>query len=364
MSRRRTVVGLVALAASASLATPSYAETVAPGFLGAVSYPTGLVFQGTEVGGLSGLAYDDARDVYYAISDDRSDRDPARFYTLTIDLSDGRLDPADVRVVDVTTLLGPDGAPFPPFSLDPEDIALSPRDTLVVVSEGDAANLIDPFVREFALDGRQLAELPVPAYYDPVQGGAVGVRTNLAFESAGFTVDGAQFFTGTENALAQDGPAASLTTGSPARLLQYDGTTYDLVAEYVYRVEPIPEAPVPPEEFATNGLVDLLPLDATRLIAVERAFAVGVGNTVQLYAVDLSAATDVSGRPSLRRGTPVGQPADKRLLADLDTLGITLDNVEGITYGPLLPDGGRSVLLVSDNNFSPDQVTQFIALTI
>jgi len=35
-------------------------------------------------------------------------------------------------------------------------------------------------------------------------------------------------------------------------------------------------------------------------------------------------------------------------------------NVEGITLGPTLPDGRQSAVLVSDNNFSPSQLTQFL----
>jgi hypothetical protein len=50
----------------------------------------------------------------------------------------------------------------------------------------------------------------------------------------------------------------------------------------------------------------------------------------------------------------------KSLLLNLDTLGIPLDNVEGMTFGPRLPDGRRSLILVSDNNFSPMAFTQFL----
>jgi hypothetical protein len=52
--------------------------------------------------------------------------------------------------------------------------------------------------------------------------------------------------------------------------------------------------------------------------------------------------------------------AEKTLLFDLDTLGIPLDNVEGMTIGPPLPDGRRSLVLVSDNNFAASQFTQFL----
>jgi hypothetical protein len=48
------------------------------------------------------------------------------------------------------------------------------------------------------------------------------------------------------------------------------------------------------------------------------------------------------------------------LLLDLDALGITLDNVEGMAIGPDLADGRRTLVLISDNNFSPAQFTQFL----
>src|SRR5688572_14698219 len=65
-------------------------------FLGEHSFPSGLTFQGTTVGGLSGLAYDAQRDVYYAISDDRGELQPARFYSLEIDIGPSGIQ--DVRI--------------------------------------------------------------------------------------------------------------------------------------------------------------------------------------------------------------------------------------------------------------------------
>jgi hypothetical protein len=52
------------------------------------------------------------------------------------------------------------------------------------------------------------------------------------------------------------------------------------------------------------------------------------------------------------------------LLLDLDELGIPLDNVEGLTLGPRLPDGGRSIVLVSDDNFAASQFTQFLLFAL
>jgi hypothetical protein len=52
----------------------------------------------------------------------------------------------------------------------------------------------------------------------------------------------------------------------------------------------------------------------------------------------------------------------KSLAVDMTTTpGLSpLDNIEGITLGPKLSEGRQSVVFVSDNNFSPTQVTQFL----
>ncbi len=361
--RKLVLAAAAALVAVTVGAPPAAAAPAGQGFIGEVILPTGLQFEGTEVGGLSGITYDAALDVYYAISDDRSTIDPARFYTLRIDLSDGSLDDGDVVVVDVTTLRDATGQPFPPNSVDPEDIALTQDRTVVITSEGDAIALIDPFVREFWLDGRQLSNVAVPNYYDPTADATSGIRNNLALESAGITGNGDFLFTATENALIQDGPAATLTTSSPSRILRYNQIG-QLDQELVYVVEPIPDPPIPADAFATNGLVDLLPLTPTRLLAMERAFSTGVGNDVRIYLVDTTGATNVRGLRALPEDLSGVQAVQKSLRLDLDRLGLTLDNLEGLEFGPVLPDGSQSLLIVSDNNFSPTQVTQFLAFSL
>ena len=54
----------------------------------------------------------------------------------------------------------------------------------------------------------------------------------------------------------------------------------------------------------------------------------------------------------------------KTLLLNLDVLGIPLDNVEGMALGPKLRGGKRTLLLVSDNNFSAAAFTQFLLFAI
>jgi hypothetical protein len=351
------------LAVLALLLTPA-AATAAPTlqFLGEEILPTGLQFEGTEVGGLSSIAYDADRDSYYVISDDQSVIDPARFYTFDLDVADGTLDPGDVLVTDVTTLLDGAGLPFPAASFDPEGLALTNDGTLVITSEGIANLVIPPWVRLFGLDGRQQTDLPVPLAFIP---DAIpqtrGVRQNLGFES-GATI-GNHFFTGSEGALVQDGPAAGVGVASPARLLRYNLKSGRPDKQYLYWTDPIAEPPVPPTAFAVNGLVELLPLDRQTFLSMERSFSVGApgtGNTIKLYTVKLAGAKNISARQSLAGQLDRIRPVTKTLLLDLDDLGIPLDNVEGMAFGPDLADGRRTLLLVSDNNFAPAQFTQFL----
>ena len=357
----RMAVLVAALVAAIAPAAAQSAPKTELEFLGQQIFPTTTQFQGTAFGGLSGIAYDERRGVFYAFSDDQSN---VRFYTLRIGVSAGA--PA-VQILAVTTLRDASGQPFAPQSVDPEGLALTKDDTLALTSEGFASRLIDPWVREFGLDGRQLRSLPVPSAFLPVADGTRGVRLNLGFESASTAPNGRFLFTGTEAALAQDGPPATLAAGSPARLLRYNLQTGKLDRQYVYWTDAIAEPPVPATQFAVSGLVELLALNNQFLLAMERSFSVGApgtGNKIKLYGVALPGADDVNGFDSLATLLGSIQPAEKTLLLDLDALGLPLDNVEGMAFGPDLPDGRRSLILVSDNNFSPAAFTQFLLFAV
>jgi hypothetical protein len=361
-----TLAAAVVAAGAQGKPPSSKAHTPALQFLGQQILPTGLVFAGTQVGGLSSITYDAKRGVFYTLSDDPSQFDPARFYTLRIDVSHGFSSPSDIQFSAVTTLKDSSGQPFAPFSLDPEGLTLTKDGRLVVTSEGITNRLVPPWVRTFALDGTMLGDLAVPDAFIPDAAGTKGVRQNLAFEAAAVAPNG-KLFVGMEGALVQDGPAAGLTGGSPARILRYNLHNGRLERQVVYGTDPIAEPPVPPTNFAVNGLVELLPFNNEFMLSMERSFSVGApdtGNTIKLYRVSFAGATNVNGVDSLAGILDRVRPVDKTLLLNLDSLGIPLDNVEGMTLGPTLPDGRQSLILVSDNNFAPSQFTQFLLFAL
>jgi hypothetical protein len=343
-------------------------------FLGEVVVPTGADFAGTEIGGLSSITFDAGRGVYHTLSDDQGNLptgDPVRYYTVDIDLSDGSLDDGDVNFVGVTQLFENQKTPFPSGGLDPEGFTLGREGFFFMSSEGNifADPIIDPFIRRYNHNGRVTADLPIPDKYIP-NGVDWGVRFNLAFESLNPTPNGRSLVTAGEGALFQDGPASTFTSGSLARILVYDARQHIPNEEYVYEVAPWAE---PSTIFGVNGIVELLPIDDVgTMLVMERSFSVGgvlcggTGNVVVINEVSTSGATDVLGIDALYEGgSPIAfTPVSQRLVFAFDELGIPIDNIEGMTFGPPLPDGRQTLVIVSDNNFSAGQFTQFIALAV
>ena len=343
-------------------------------YLGQALIPTGTMFAGTEIGGLSSITYDAGRGVYHTLSDDQGNRatgDPVRYYTVAIDLADGTLENGDVTFVDVTQLFESKKEPFAPGGLDPEGFTLGREGFLFMSSEGNILSdpILDPFIRRYNLNGRVTADLPIPGKYIP-NGVDWGVRFNLSFESLNVTPDGRTLVTAGEGAIFQDGPASSFTNGSLARLLEYDLRQRVPVAEYVYEVGPWAE---PSAIFGVNGIVEVLPIDdAGTMLVMERSFSVGgvlgdgTGNYVIINEISTQGATDVLDIDALYEGgSPISfTPVSQRQIFAFDDLGIPIDNIEGMTFGPPLPDGRQLLIIVSDNNFAPTQFTQFIALAL
>ena len=63
--------------------------------------------------------------------------------------------------------------------------------------------------------------------------------------------------------------------------------------------------------------------------------------------------------------------ATKILLLDFENLrdrltNNSIDNIEGISFGPILSNGNKSLLLIADNNFNKlgKQLNQFILMEI
>jgi len=341
-------------------------------FLGEYKLPK-QKFKDTSVGGLSALAYDRKSDRFYALSDDQSVYAPARFYTLKLSLGNSGIQ--KVEVENVTFLKGEDGKTYPKNAIDTEGIALSPQRTLFISSEGVARNNIPPSIQEFDLQtGRLRQKFSIPQRYIPDATGdrqQRGVQDNLGFEALTLNPTGStpasgepiRLFTATESALVQDRDPVQLDErGNPkpqiikSRLLHYliSDRSPIILSEHLYQLSLAP----PGAQY--HGLVELLAIDqGGHFLSVERSFGL-FGINIRIFQLATGAATDTSRIASLKGELRAVEPVKKRLLLDLKELGISLDNLEGMAKGPRLPDGSQSLVLVSDDNFSDRQVTQFL----
>ncbi|MGK8521573.1 esterase-like activity of phytase family protein [Nocardia asteroides] len=260
-------------------------------------------------------------------------------------------------------LLTAGGAHYAPMSVDPEEIRINPwTGDYYWTQEGerDGAVLTDPSVRIARPDGSYAGELPIPESERMLPGS--GPRRNQVLEAATFLAGGTLFATATEGPLLQDGPEATTADGALVRIT-VQARSGPLLAQYAYRMEPLFAESRPEPGRGGTGIASLLaadPLDPTKVLVLERSLAPGVGNKIRVYEADLSTATDVNGAP-----IGAARPAAKRLVLDLDDVGLSaVDNVEGMTWGPRLPSGERTLVLVSDDNFDDRQVTQVIVLAV
>jgi hypothetical protein len=347
------------------------------GFLGEQRIPHGTQFEGTTVGGFSGLDRDPRTGTWFVVSDDRSALQPARFYTadLAFDGPDGAL--SGVELTGTRPFLRPDGSTYPALqggdgtTVDPEDIRVDPiserllwsqEGERIVPADGTTPTLIDPTVRFAGPDGRFESELPVPDE-QRADAGERGIRQNLGPEGLTFAARGALVVTALEGPLLQDGPLATRTTGALSRIV-VQKRTGDVVAQYAYPQEPVFADPVPAGGSASTGVSAILAVgdtDPTRFLVMERSFVAGVGNRVRIYEASTAGATKI------KDGKPIAdaRPMPKRLLVDVGDLPVqSVDNIEGMAWGPDRRDGSRTLVLVSDDNFSASQVTQFVALAV
>ena len=343
-------------------------------FINEYILPNDIQFKNTVIGGLSGIDYDQARDVYYMICDDPSSKGPTRFYTAKLLISNKGID--SVVFTEVTTILDPSGKPYPDItkdrilSADLEAMRYDPRqDILIRSGEGQRVikdgkqELQNPDIVIMDRSGRYKDSFTLPANMR-IQAEEKGPRHNSVFEGLTFGDNDNSVFVSVEDAIYEDGNSAA-TGDSTAwiRLLKFDEKARRQVAQYAYQADAVPHAPVPAGAFKVNGISEILYIGNDQLIIIERAYSTGrLSSDIRVYLADIKNAEDIS---TISLATqPAQKPVTKKLLLDMNTLGLFIDNIEGVTFGPVLPNGNRSLVFVADNNFSAKQKSQFLLFEI
>jgi hypothetical protein len=342
-------------------------------FLGEYDVAYAKQFKETTIGGLSGIDHDAKNDIYYMISDDRSAINPARFYTAKIHVKEDQID--SVEFIDVKTLLQKNGESYPgskkdPFHTpDPEDIRYNPlKDEIIWSSEGERKpenNILeDPSVIVVNRTGnyKDSFELPANMHMHVTENGP---RQNSVFEGLAFTADYKYLFVSVEEPIYEDGPRAGAGDSTAwIRIIKFDTEKRKQIAQFAYKIEPVAYPAIPAGSFKINGVSAILSAGEDKLFVVERSFSTGrLACTIRVFLVDMNDATDIATTNSLEM-QPAAKPVSKKILLNMDDLGRYIDNIEGVTFGPTLPNGHRTLIFVADNNFSPLQKTQFLLFEI
>jgi len=343
-------------------------------FINAYNIPFNFKYKNTTVGGLSGIDYDAKNDLYYLVSDDRSDKNPARFYKAKIFISGKGID--SLAFTDVENMLQADGKVYPNNiqdrfkTPDPEAIRYNAaKKYLVWSSEGERivkANdtvLTNPSVIMIRPDGKYIDSFALPEIMK-MHATEKGPRRNGVFEGMSFADNYETLYVNVEEPLYEDGPRAEVVDNDAfIRIIKFETREKKSVAQYAYKLAPVAFAAKPENEFKINGVPDILSLGNNKLLVIERSFSTGrLPSTIRVFIADLNAATDVSAMVLKNNHSFV--PAKKTLLLNMDDLGIYTDNIEGVTFGPILPNGHKTLVFIADNNFTIAEKAQVLLFEV
>jgi len=258
--------------------------------------------------------------------------------------------------------------------LDPEGIRVGILGTFFISDE------YGPYIYEFTRQGYLLRRINVPQKFsianpnsDPsleLLGNSSGRQANRGMEGLAITPNGLTLFGIMQNALLQDNglnPGTTDRLGLNNRILKVDLLT-GKTREYVYVLDAINRG---------QGASEILAINDHEFLVIERDNRSFLSATPQaptrktIYKIDITGATDVSQVATLPAGAlPAGiVPVTKTLFLDLldPTFGLSAtiaEKLEGLAWGPDLPDGRHLLYLMSDNDLNPAQATQIYAFAI
>lgn len=352
--------------------TAAHAQALQLQYVGEASVATGTKFNKATIGGLSGIVW--AQDTLYALSDDKGRAGEPRFFEFGLKIEKKTVSLA-AKAVHFITGLPQDGDKK--VGLDPEGLVRLPGGDFIISSEGnnDSKPREMPRIFRVSPEGIWRGDLPIPEKYLPETTGQQkkGIQNNAAFEGLTDFADGKYVFTSTESALSQDFIIGEEEKGDWIRILKYEDKGqkgYSPVAEYAYRVDSFKDNQKGKEVF--RGVSEILALSETKLIVLERGVRIFAKNlwaqTIGVYLVDLSKGSDVLSSNKLGDSKFTGVEKIKLLDFETDLVADrgtkTVQNFEALAWGPKLADGRRSLLVMSDNNFSKNEITEIVVFAI
>jgi hypothetical protein len=331
-----------------------------------------------QLGGFSAIDYSGDGDTYWVLSD-RGPGDGAASYACRmqkIELSwhraDGRLLPKLVETIllrnegnqnllgslSALSHRGEDGLPL---ALDSEGLRVLNQKALIISDE------YGPSVSSFDLRGERTGTYVLPKGFSlceaPSQVSATGTYPNRGLEGLAITPNGSTLIAAMQGPLVQDGRLeGDKCLGLHTRWVRWDLTADTGTSQLLY---------VLADE--SSGVSEILAVDEHRYLVLERDSQAGSeARFKRVYLVDTSMASDISQVDNLNQSLQAGaiRPVTKDLLIDMldPRFGIggelTPEKPEGLSWGPALPDGRRTLIICTDNDFETARDSEFYLFAI
>tara|TARA_B110000902_G_scaffold148047_1_gene170709 strand:- start:2493 stop:3575 length:1083 start_codon:yes stop_codon:yes gene_type:complete len=319
-------------------------------------------FNNTPIGGLSGVDYSNG--FYYLVVDDII---KPRFLKAKINIDKRKITSINFEAViflnDSTTNF------YKENSLDLESIFIDEEKQHINFSSEGAINLGKrPTIFTTDFSGKFISEYPLPKSLQNLE----NIKHNGVLEGSSKAIAEKGFWSVMEAPLREDGEEPTFTkTQSPVRITYFDAASEKATKQFAYQLEEITKPAK--GDVNLNGVTAILEYEKNRFFIIERTYQSGYGaygNIVRIFDAEItSETTNILGIDALNKSKY--KVLKKRLLIDFEdlknklTAGI-IDNIEGITFGPILENGNQSLLLVSDDNFQlyGKQLNQFILLEL
>ena len=346
--------------------------------------PAGRKFYNDMFGGISAIAWTGTDNLYWMLPD-RGPLDGAVDWTCRVEKVRIKIDangqtPVEIVPVETIMLKNRGGIPFTGLAsayqatekhsrrLDPEGIRVR-RNGNLLISDEYGPRIIEftaggKFVRELDVAKRYLVSNPGVSHSTENTLNESGRSTNRGMEGLAIADDGEHLVGLMQSPLLQDSyrsKPSDYPAGINCRMPVMD-TTGDCICEYLYQLDN-----------PKNKLNEILSCDNDQFVVIGRDGKIGeAAKFKKLMLISSAHATniqDVDQLPHFR--VPEGAlPMHKEVLIDLldPSLGLAgsemPEKIEGLAFGPDIDNQRRLLLVVSDNDFVPEQKTMVYAFAI
>jgi hypothetical protein len=269
-------------------------------------------------------------------------------------------------------------------SQDPEGFVVGANGNFFVSDE------YGPSIYEFSPDGRFVRAFVQPSNVLPRVNGSLnfaadttsttGRQDNRGYEGLAISPDGTKLFAAFQDPLQEEGTPTGRNSRN-VRIVRFDVATGQSDAQYIYQLESLTDInsriPGTVNDFGATaqgrniGISSLIAVNNSELLVIERdnrglgvtdPLATTVVGSKQVFKIDLTGATDVSGisltgTNTLPAGvTPVSKSTFLDIAGALQGAGQKVpEKIEGLAIGPQLSDGSFALVVATDNDFSVTQ---------